>query len=298
VQPRKELIRQATEADLSDVAAIWYESTTEGQSNPRPLHHAPSLYLHELETRELFVLERDEQVVAFAAVINRGSIAFLADLFVGAAYRSRGLGQQLLNHVLPRDGRICCTVSSRDPRAMPLYVRFGMRPYWPHTHLRANLATLGNLSAGEVDVREAHVEDSEWASWDAEISGRARPEDYAFWLRRRGGLALWFVRNGRTIGYGMAQTRSDDLLAHPDAVSLGPIGTRRREDAVECVLAAVRWAQQRATVARITLTGPHPAMAPLLTAGFRITEVETFCLTAAEAFVDVQRYVPSGSDLF
>jgi hypothetical protein len=36
----------------------------------------------------------------------------------------------------------------------------------------------------------------------------------------------------------------------------------------------------------------------LLDAGFRIVEVETFCLRADEPFVDVQRYVSSGGDLF
>jgi hypothetical protein len=39
-------------------------------------------------------------------------------------------------------------------------------------------------------------------------------------------------------------------------------------------------------------------MAPLLSAGFRIVDVETFCSTASEQFVDVQRYVSSGGDLF
>jgi hypothetical protein len=74
------LIRRATEADLPRIAAIWYEAATEGEASPPPLRGAPSLYLHELDTQELVVLERDDEVVAYAAVITRGAIAFLADL--------------------------------------------------------------------------------------------------------------------------------------------------------------------------------------------------------------------------
>ena len=49
-----------------------------------------------------------------------------------------------------------------------------------------------------------------------------------------------------------------------DALTLGPIGALDRAHAVECVLAAVHWARDRASTLRISLTGPHLAMAPLL----------------------------------
>jgi hypothetical protein len=60
----------------------------------------------------------------------------------------------------------------------------------------------------------------------------------------------------------------------------------------------VRWARERAEVLRISVTGPHPALAPLLTAGFKIVEVETFCSNGSAAFLDIERYIPSGGDLF
>ena len=293
-----EVIRPATENDLPQVAAIWYEAAVEDEPDPPTLVGTPSLYLHEVETRELYVVERQGTILAFAAVINRGPVAFVADLFVSAAHRSTGLGQRLLRHILPDDGRACWTVSSSDPRALPLYIRFGLGPRWPHIQLRANLADLGRLPSDEIDVIQAADGDKDFIEWDAELGGRRRPQDHAYWIRRRGGVPLWFMHSGRRIGYVVAQTRSDDLLMHPDAVTLGPIGTRAREDAVACVLAAVAWAQQRAAVARISLTGPHPALAPLLEVGFRIVEVETFCATSDESLPDVQRYVSSGGDLF
>src|SRR5689334_22402130 len=117
------LIRPAVNADLPAIAAIWYQAATEGEANPPPLSGVPSLYLHEIDTQELVVLEHGRAVIAYAAVINRGPIAFLADLFVQSAYRSAGFGRRLLDAVLPKDGRVCCTVASNDPRALPLYVR-------------------------------------------------------------------------------------------------------------------------------------------------------------------------------
>jgi GNAT superfamily N-acetyltransferase len=292
------LIRRATNADLPRVAAIWYEAATEGTANPPPPRGVPSLYLHELETQELFVLEDDNEVRAYAAVINRGVIAFLADLFVDSRFRSAGLGRRLLHAVLPADGRLCCTVASNDPRALPLYVRAGMQTFSPHIHLRARADQLGGLPAVDVETLEADPHDSDWVRLDTEISGRPRPQDHRYWIDRRRGVPLWFKRAGRTVGYGMAQRWSDDSVWYPEMLTLGPIGTLEREHAVDCVLAAAQWARARAQMIRISLTGPHPAMAPLLASGFRIVEVETFCSNRSQPFVDIERYVSSGADLF
>jgi ribosomal protein S18 acetylase RimI-like enzyme len=292
------LIRKATSADLPRIAAIWYDATTEGTANPPPARGVPSLYLHELETQELFVLEDDNEVRGYAAVISRGDIAYLADLFVHSVYRSAGLGRRLLDAVLATDGRLCCTVASNDPRALPLYIRSGMRPYWPHVHLRAQVDQLGAEPTLDVVTVEAAADDSDWVRWDREISGRPRPQDHKYWIERRRGVPLWFRRAGRTIGYGMAQCSSDDSVWYPDMLTLGPIGTLEREHAVDCVLSAAHWARARAHMLRIVLTGPHPALAPLLTTGFRIVEVETFCSNRSQPFVDIERYVSSGDDLF
>jgi hypothetical protein len=76
------------------------------------------------------------------------------------------------------------------------------------------------------------------------------------------------------------------------------IGVRAPTDAVACVLAAVEWARRHGRAVRISLAGPHPALAPLLAAGFRVAELETFCLSAEAPFFDARCYLPSGSDLF
>ncbi|MBV9354911.1 MAG: GNAT family N-acetyltransferase [Chloroflexi bacterium] len=289
-------IRPATERDLPRVGAIWYQAVAGVAAGAPPW--VPSLYPHELASQELYVAERGGEVAAFGAVVHRGRVAFLADLFVAAEHRSTGVGKQLLGHILPPAGHTCCTVSSDDPRALPLYARAGMRPWYPQLQLRADLARVRLEPGPSVELIELEDVDGEYLRWDAEIGGRARPEDHRYWRRARGGRPCWFVRDDRVVGYGLAQTRSDDLVASPDAVTLGPIGVRDPADAVACVLAAVGWARGYGRGARISLTGPHPALAPLLDAGFQLVEREIFCLSAEAPFFDARCYLPSGSDLF
>jgi len=69
------------------------------------------------------------------------------------------------------------------------------------------------------------------------------------------------------------------------------------EDTAACVLAAVNWVQQRVEVVLIDVPGPHPSLAPLLAAHFRITYVETFLSTASSPLFDASCYIPSGSNL-
>jgi hypothetical protein len=160
------------------------------------------------------------------------------------------------------------------------------------------VSELAFAPSSDLETIEADPREADWLRWDTDISGRARPKDRDYWIVSRHGVPLWFTRGGRRVGYGMAQLRSDDSLWRPDALTLGPIGALERAEAVGCVLAAIEWARSRAAVLTISLTGPHAAIVPLLAAGFRVVEVETFCSTAETPFVDVQRYVSSGGDLF
>jgi hypothetical protein len=100
------------------------------------------------------------------------------------------------------------------------------------------------------------------------------------------------------VGYGYAQTHSDDLPAAPETVTLGPIGAREAADAAACVAAAVRWASGRAAAVRVSVPGPHPSLGPLLAHGLQIHDLDLFCSTPGLRFVDVRRYLPSGGDLF
>jgi ribosomal protein S18 acetylase RimI-like enzyme len=291
-------IRPASVADLASVAAIFFENQLGDDQARAGRHRIPSLYQYELGTGELYVAERVGEVVGFAGLVQRGKVAFLSDLFVRSECQSSGIGARLLGYVRPPDGQLWCTLSSADPRALALYTRSGLLPFWPYFPLLGRLDDLGPLPSGSVAVVEAAVGDPDLVRWDAEIAGRHRPGDHKYWVERRGGIPLWFTRHGERVGYGYLQTYSDDLLQEPRTITFGPIGTRLATDALACVAAALRWGRTCGTTARLSVPGRHPALAPLLRAGFRIAETETFCSSTESAFLDVQRYLPSGGDLF
>jgi len=290
-------LRRAVEADLPQVYDIYYEAEVGDDPHPPPRGDIPSIFRHELQTGEMAVVEQEGRVVAFASVMPRGAFALLAELFVRKAHQSAGIGRALLQHILPHDHRTRCTLSSRDSRALALYTRSGMRPRWPNFWLRADTARLRDLPVSSLEVVEGQGGEPALLRWDTEVSGRYRPVDHAYWVQECQAVPLWFRWQGKTVGYGYAQRRSDDSLWHPEAITLGPIGAHTAPEALACVCAAVEWARPHAAVLRISVPGLHPSLAPLLEAGFRITYVETFFSSAAHALADVECYIPSGSTL-
>ena len=289
------MIRPAVAADLSRVGQIWAANQDEGAIEAAVV---PSLYAHELATRELVVAEHAGIVVGFASLITRDRVGFLADLFVDPAHQSGGIGGELLRHVLPGDGGLYCTFSSSDPRALSLYIRARMRPYWPNFQLRGSLQRFSEARSGDLQVVEAQPADPELIEWDGTIGGRSRAVDHAYWVGKRGGVPFWFLRRGQKVGYGYAQTLSDDVVAAPDTLTLGPLGVADGADAAACVMTALHWVKRRAAQVRISVPAPHSALGPLLELGLHIHDVDTFCSSDEPDFVDVRRYIPSGSDLF
>ncbi|HWQ12352.1 MAG TPA: GNAT family N-acetyltransferase [Roseiflexaceae bacterium] len=291
-------IRPAQPGDLPAVYDLFYalEVGDDPDVPPRPamLPDYPHLLVH----GELYVAEAGSEIVGFAGVVARGETAYLTDLFVRPDRQSGRIGARLLRHaLLPHTSRVRFTVSSNDPRALSLYIRAGMRPHWPNFLLRGHAPSLSGLLLGDVAAVEADPDDPELLAWDAAASGRERPQDHAYWVREEGAAPLWLRRSGETIGYGYVRLRAGTFY-YPNAARVGPVGARSAALAPVCVAAAVRWAAERAAVLRLDVPGPHPALAPLLEAGFRIAYVETFVASAAVLFFDPQRYLGSGGSLF
>jgi GNAT superfamily N-acetyltransferase len=290
------VIRPAREADLRAVYDVFYANEVRGAAAPPPQGDVPVDLRHILRTGTLSVAVQDGRVLAFAAAVTRGGVAFLTDLFVHPDHQSSGLGSALLGHVLPRDGRIRCTLSSTDPRALALYIRAGLQPQWPHFNLQRVDPAPVDPPPVDLTVVEAHADDPELVRWDARVSGRLRSVDHAYWLREQRAVPLWFERAGAVVGYGYVRLGAGTLW-FPEACTLGPIGSATPQEVTACVLAAVGWAQQRAGVLLIDVPGPHPSLAPLLAARFQITYVETFVSSAPSPFFDARRYIASGSNL-
>lgn len=292
------VLRPARPSDLPAVYDIFYalEVGDDPEVPPRPAM-LPD-YPHLLAHGELTVAEISGEVVGFAGLVLRGDTVFLTDFFVREDRQGGQLGARLLRHALgPHAGRLRFTVSSTDPRALALYVRAGLRPLWPNLLLRAHATSLTGPLVGDVEAVPAEPGDAELLAWDAQVGGRARAQDHAYWVREEGGVPLWFRRGGAPIGYGYVRLRAGTLY-FPEAARVGPVGARTSAAAALCAAAAVRWAAERAAVLRIDVPGPHPALAPLVEAGFRITYLETFLSSSGAVVFDPTRYLGSGGSLF
>ncbi len=254
-----------------------------------------SLFQHELASGDVLVACHDGAVVGFAAVLERGSVAYLSELFVDPDHQSLGIGRQLLSEVLRDRHDVVCTLSSSDPRAVPLYARWGMRPCWPNFWLFAASGDISAPTASNVAVTVANDPD-EIVEWDASLSGRHRPEAHAYWINHEQGVPLWLRRATTRIGYAYARMRSPLALSNPDAATVGPVGVRQPDGASDAVAAVVAWTAQRAPSVRFSIPGPHSALHALLEWGMRITETEIFLSTDPNV-LDPHRYLTSGDQL-
>lgn len=295
------LIRAATPVDLPAVFYTWLAAEGEApEQAPRPDDAAPSALAHVLESGRMLVAERAGRVIGFATAIARGQVTFLGQLFVLPEVQSAGVGQRLLRAVMPDDGWQRATVSSSDPRATALYVRHGMRPFWPVFDLAVSVERLGCLPETDVAVAVARPEDSNLIGMDAEIAGRLRPQDHSYWVEHKAGVPLRFERGGKTLGYGyvLVQPQSSDARWYGDTVRVGPLGVHDEADAVDCLVCALNWARERGGRLSVLVPGPHPGLRTLLEAGFHIGEIETFLSSGEQPFTDGRRYIPSGGGLF
>jgi GNAT superfamily N-acetyltransferase len=290
-------LRVATPADLPAVYRVFHANEVDGAPSPPPVGPVPAILDHVRATGDLVVAELDGEIVGYAGAVVRGTVAYLTDLFVQPGRQSREVGRSLLRRVLPIDGPPRWTLSSADPRALALYARAGMRPLWPNLELRLEAAAVRDLPPTGVAATPADPDDPALHGWDAEISGRPRPADHTFWVRRQKATSLWFKRGGAVVGYGYVRTGISTVWT-PEKTVVGPVGSRDSAAAAACVAAAVAWALPLGPVLDLAVPGPHPALAPLLEAGFRITYVETFCASAPDGAPDPRRYLGSGGDLF
>lgn len=294
--PDGTVIREAHLADLPRVYEIAYENATRDDSVPpaNPGYFAD--IHHEFRTGHMVVAERNGQIQGYGSSVTRVHLAFLSSLFISPTEQSGGLGRALLQALRPAAGLVFCTDSSSDPRAVALYVRAGMRPLWPLFYLLAT-SPLRQAPSPTLETRVADVGDPDLLRWDAEIGGRVRPMDHHYWTGEEQAVPLWFLRRGVRVGYGYVRLGAG-TLHQPGAATIGPVGARSPAAARACILAAAAWAAQQAPALRIDIVGPHPALAPLLEAGFRIIDQDTFLATGGRLGIDPQHYVPSGGSLF
>jgi GNAT superfamily N-acetyltransferase len=269
------IVRPATHPDLDSIRAI-----AESYGNLANWPRRPDYIDHELATGTLTVCELDGEVVGFGGVLERGEVAHLADLFVRRDQLGKGIGKAILERTLPAGSRRV-TFASKDPRALPLYMRFGMVPVAPLLYLKGWLDAAARLVDSGVSLRESTAE--EVADLDRVASGRDRRQDLEFVGAH--GQCLGAIHRGRVIGYGFVRLVEGDAF-------VGPTGAVTADGSRRTALALIHWAAEHATSCHIAAFGPHPAASALVDAGFRIEDMDTF-MASDVRLIRLDRYCPS-----
>jgi GNAT superfamily N-acetyltransferase len=278
-------VRAATEADQAAVRDI-----SAAYDNLRPWPDRPDFLDHELREGRMVVAEWNGEVVAFGGTFDRGDVVYLADLFVRPDYVAHGAGSAILEALFDR-GRVRLTAASGDPRALPLYARFGMRPLMPALYLYAGADAIGPLEAAPESLSVASPDDL--TGVDAEASGRPRPQEHAFLATAAGAEGFVLEDGVGPAAYGWIRTAAIDAGTGPERHAfLGPIGASTEDGMDRVTRALVGRAAGGAAHVHLLLLGPHPALGRLLAAGFRLVDRDTWMCSRLD-LVDGRRYAPS-----
>jgi GNAT superfamily N-acetyltransferase len=273
-------IRPATLDDLPAIRAIL---AAHGNDGPIENGDIVGPYLGHLIGRHVArVSERDGAVVAFAAAVRAGVSRHLADLFVRQDLLGQGIGRPLLDSVLDGDDRRT-TFASDDPRAMPLYIRAGMRPYWPQLYLRGDANAI-RAPHGGLAVEPAPV--ARLAELELRWTGIDRRVDHDHWGTVPDADPFVITDGGEAVAFGLARARQ----AGPNRI-LDRLLVRADADPTPIILVAVVRAARGGPVV-VAVPGPNLVLPELLAAGFRIDDHDTF-MTSDPGLLDPARFLPN-----
>jgi GNAT superfamily N-acetyltransferase len=278
------IVRPAQAGDIPAMASILAAN-----DEPMDWPDLPQLgwpYLEHLVGRaRTSVAVVEEDVAGFGSSVPVGSddVRFLSDLFVDPARQSRGAGRALLSTVL-RGAMGRMTFSSTDERALGLYVRAGMRPWWPLLYLEIAAGTLGDTDLG-VETTPAEVDET--ARWSRAWTGVDRTIDFGHYasLPEASGFVVHDAGSVAAVCWARRERKRSDgrWLDH---ASIAP-----DVDPVRAALAVFRAAAagERLVTA---VPGPNPVLTPLLELGARIAGRDQFCATDP-GLLDPVRVLPN-----
>ena len=279
--PRGVTLRPGVRGDGASIISLWAENDEIDEGVV-----ATDLVLdHLFEATAVVVAEVAGDTVGFAAVARAGAVSHLTDLFVTRSRQGQGIGRALLAEVFG-EAVDRTTFASADPRALPSYVRAGMRPWWPNLYLRPDAAAVRRL-AHPVDASLRELDPIAAASAGVTIGDADRRVEYVHWARRPGGLAFEVRLEGRRAAVGAAAER---LRGGPGAQLLR-LAIAPDADPVAAVAAALQHLGERLGSPALAIPGPHPALRPLLEAGVRIIDRDTFMASRPD-LVDPERLLP------
>lgn len=258
-------VRSATAADIPRLAAILAENDEPIGWPDRP--GWPYLE-HLVDRSRAVVAETRDAVAGFGGsiAVGRDHVRFLTDLFVDPEHQERGVGAALLEALLDgAPGRM--TFSSDDERALALYLRIGMRPWWPLLYLA------GPVPESDADDAVETSDPLETASWSMAWTGVDRTVDFEHYaaLPEAEGFLVWDAGAVAAIGWARRhRTGPGRWLEH--ATFAPGVDVAR---IAHLVLEAAADGQALSA----PIPGPHPIVPWWLERGGRIIDRDTFCAT-------------------
>ena len=287
-------VRAAIEADLYAIAAI---AAATGQHEEWAATN-PAYVGHLMRLGRVVAAELDGRVAGFGAVQRLGTgpdaITMLCDLFVDPAAHGSGCGRAMLASLWADSGRRM-TFSSLHSHALPLYTSFGLDAWWPLLYLAGEPDRLVAPDGWAVD----RAGPDEVAQLELGWTGVDRTADHHAWAARPGGAPVIVSAGNEVFAVGaMIATGHERGIAHvvlspaaDDAIAAAAVITALASlDAVAA--GATRQQLPFAGPAHVCLPGPHPAVRPLLAAGWRFDEFDLFMATEP-GLLDPRRAVPS-----
>jgi GNAT superfamily N-acetyltransferase len=295
VMPDPEIRVRSASAD--DVAAIYRLAAAHDVHLEGP-DGLGTPYLDRLfSDGTVLVAERRGTVVGFAAAARLRPAAgsavpgrsHVSDLFVEPSEHGSGVGGPLFRALLEAHVDERWSVSSSgDPRAQALYARAGMIPSWPLFYLQRPRAAAGRPLPPPPGAVIRRVTVPELVAAFAALSGLDRTLDIRTWSSRRGGTPISVELDGRLALAGCVRDGATGFVRWLDAAVIAPDA-----DPVAALVAALASddiARPDGSIG-LCLGGPHPALRPLLDAGFRIVERDTWGESTI-GLVDPARIVP------
>ena len=281
--PRQGLmVRGATTADVDAIGRVAEATGQRGEWTGAD----PAYVGHLLRYGRVAVVIAGGRIVGFGATRGipgrDGVTSMLCDLFVHPSHHGLGCGRALLAELWPEQNAPRMTFSSQHPHALPLYTSAGLGGWWPLLYLTGH--TVSTPARWTVESSTPEAVSTLEAAW----TGIDRSTDHRAWARRPNGMAIVANLDGRPCAAGTAAGEGDGFgLVH---LAGDPrLHDAQAADSVLAVLAALETAGGNA---RVCLPAPHPAVRPLLAAGWRVTSMDLFMATHA-MLLDPHRAVPS-----
>ncbi|MFQ5556441.1 MAG: GNAT family N-acetyltransferase [Acidimicrobiales bacterium] len=260
---------------------------------PPPTSGYP-LSQHEADTGTLLVAERDGELCGFGGTVNHDDRWVLGDLFVSPSVHGEGVGRRLLDALAAADRPAGprATMGSSDHRALALYARLGMAPRWPCLYL---MAPAGRLVLPTPAGATTEAVGSEHLVEAARPMGYVlHAADVEYWLTHAQAECVLVGSHESVLGGGVIRWITPFSITDPTTISLGPVFATSPDALLTTVSSIIATIRHTAGSRLLTcfVPGPNAVLAPLLDAGFRISDLDLFC-ASSDTLLDPQTALPS-----